>query len=286
MTLTVVLFDRAALITHGNWNEPLCQLLLELYKYNTAVIDISAEQSCFHYDPADCLLIADCEETIQWAEEYDLAILGYEPEGKERNITSRLPLIVEGFEEVDFYFLERVYQRYHNLPWTAVETARCILREITPEDLEDLYELYSPPEMTHYMEGLHEKREDEETYTRAYIENIYRFYGYGLWVVIEKETGRLIGRAGVEQRQEEGELLLELGYCIAVDKQREGFATEVCLGVLDYAKEALDFDRVYCFIQRENTVSVHLAEKLGFRWERSVIQNEKEMQRYVKFLQT
>ena len=57
--------------------------------------------------------------------------------------------------------------------------------------------MYAEPGMTDYMEGLYEYEEELE-YQKAYIENMYRFYGYGIWLVFEKKTGTLIGRAGVE----------------------------------------------------------------------------------------
>lgn len=72
--------------------------------------------------------------------------------------------------------------------------------------------MYAEPGMTDYMEGLYEYEEELE-YQKAYIENMYRFYGYGMWLVFEKKTGTLIGRAGVEHREElNGDM--ELGYAI------------------------------------------------------------------------
>lgn len=238
---------------------------------------------------ADCLLLADCAETLRLARAWGIAVLGYEPPGQNKggdSFAKDLPMIVEGFEEVDFYFLERMYQRFHHLPWTVIETERCYLREITLEDLDALYQLYEPEEMTRYMEGLYEDRKKEEEYTKAYIEKMYPFYGYGLWLVVEKASGAIIGRAGLGNLEVDGEVQLELGYLIALEKQRQGFGYEVCRGILDYAREATDFKTIHCLIQENNKASIGLAEKLGFCWEKNVICNEKEMQRYAKILQT
>lgn len=290
MPLRAVLIDWARLVEHQNLKEPLKELLLSLYQYKVTVADINAE---LLIPACDCLVIADCEETLQQARIRNAAVLGYQPPEHETGppayeagrIYSQLDYLVEGFEEVDFYFLERIYQRFHQLPWTVIETERCCLREVTLEDLDDLYELYRPCEITRYMDGLYEDREKEEEYTRDYIRYMYRFYGYGLWVVIEKSSGHLIGRAGLGHLEVEGKTELELGYAIAVEKQRKGFATEVCQGILTYAGEALGASGIYCLIQKENEISIHLAEKLGFQWEKSVISNGKEMQRYSKILQ-
>lgn len=289
MPLKAVLIDREKLIAHGSFTEPLKELLLGLHQYGTAVIDIGRMQPLDIEIPyADSLVIADCEATVQQAKEWNAAVLGYQPPTiqEEMVITSQLDMLVEGFEEVDFYFLERMYQRFHQLPWTVIETERCYLREETLEDLDDLYELYRPEEITRYLDGLYEDRKKEEEYTKAYIENMYRFYGYGLWLVIEKATGKLIGRAGLSLLEVEEEVCLEMGYLIGLERQNQGYATEVCEGIIKYAKEALEADKIYCLIQQENTISVHLAEKLGFIWDKSVISGGKEMQRYLKILQT
>ena len=194
-------------------------------------------------------------------------------------------MLVEGFDEVDFFFLERIYQRQHGIPWTVIETDRCFLREMTLEDLDDLYRLYQDPEITQYMEGLYEDREKEEEYTKAYINNMYHFYGYGMWLVIEKETGKIMGRAGLNNIDLHGEPALEMGYMIGKNYQNQGYATEVCDGILQYAAEATEFEMINCLIQKENVKSVHVVEKLDFTWKEEVEIQEKTMQRYTKTLQ-
>lgn len=303
MSLKAVLIDKAALISHGNWNEPLQKLLLGLRQYGAAVIDIShignpyidagdansgdkeivQDKIKSHgLSFRDCLMIADCQAAIQRAKAWNTAVLGYQSEADHESVLSDLDLIVEGFDEVDFQFLERVYQRFHHLPWTIRETERCILREMTLEDLNDLYEIYKPEEITRYIDGLHENCKEEEEFTKAYIENMYRYYGYGMWVVIEKATGRLIGRAGISHFETKKQIQLELGYMIAQEKQNQGYATEVCRAILGYVKDELRIPSVCCRIQKENLVSIHLAEKLGFHLEKRVKYNEKEMGLYVK----
>lgn len=187
-------------------------------------------------------------------------------------------IYVEGFEEVDASFLQRVYERHHHIPWTILETKRCRVREFSMDDLDALFELYSGEGMTEYIEPLY-PYEQEKEYQQAYIENMYRFYGYGMWIVCDKETGQLIGRAGVEHREElDGEL--ELGYAIGTPYQRKGYAAEVCSAILDYVKNELESSSVCCLIEKGNHVSRKLAEKLGFVFLEEMQLGEKEMQRY------
>jgi len=84
-----------------------------------------------------------------------------------------------------------VYERHFNIPWTILETERCIVRELELSDLDDLFSMYAEPGMTDYMEGLYEYEEELE-YQKAYIENMYRFYGYGMWLPFLKKNGTLI----------------------------------------------------------------------------------------------
>ncbi|MBR5565573.1 MAG: GNAT family N-acetyltransferase [Roseburia sp.] len=195
----------------------------------------------------------------------------------------QVDIIVEGFEEVDYDFFEKIYQRHHNLPWTILETEHLIVRELMLSDIDALFELYSYEGMTDYMEGLYPYEEEYE-YQKAYIENMYRFFGYGMWLVFEKETGRLVGRAGVEHREElEGEL--ELGYAIGTPWQGKGYATEVCKGILVYVREELGFEEICSLVEYKNTASVHLLEKLGFVLEKELILEEINYKKYKKSLE-
>lgn len=156
---------------------------------------------------------------------------------------------------------ERIYERFQGVPWTILKTERCIVREITVEDVDALYEIYKEPFITLYMQDLYENPAQEREYTRRYIDNVYGFYGYGIWIVETKEDGTIIGRAGIEQKEED---CPELGYMIGVPWQRKGYAYEVCQAVIDYAKRELEMRRVISQVRKENEASVRLLKKLGF----------------------
>mgnify|MGYP000122195521 FL=1 len=162
---------------------------------------------------------------------------------------------MESLAELDIEYLERVRRRYNHIPWDIGETDRCLIRELSLSDLPALYELYDKPGMTDYVEPLYDY-ETELEYQKAYIENMYGFYEYGMWLVFSKETGELIGRAGLEHN--------EMGYMIAPELWNRGYATEVCRFIIDYARENTDFEELYCRIDERNEASVRLAKKLGF----------------------
>ena len=228
----------------------------------------------------DILLIAATDTTITLGKEYGIATMAYMNPEIPNQTYSGVDMIVEGFEEVDAFFLEKVYQRYHHIPWTIAETERCVIRELSLDDLDKLFELYADEEITKYTEGLY-PYEEERKFQDAYINNMYRFYGYGMWLVFSKETGELIGRAGLEHREYNGETELELGYVVGTKFQRKGYATEVCKKIIDVAKEITDFSRINCLIEAENEASIGLVEKLGFSYLEDMELDGKPMKRYV-----
>lgn len=197
--------------------------------------------------PTDCIWIVSSKQQKQIADSLGIASVG-EPQCGTR-------YAVESLAELDIEYLERVRRRYNHIPWDIGETERCLIRELSLSDLPALYELYDKPGMTDYVEPLYDY-ETELEYQKAYIENMYAFYEYGMWLVFSKETGKLIGRAGLEHD--------ELGYMIAPELWNQGYATEVCRFIIDYARENTDFEELYCRIDERNEASVRLAKKLGF----------------------
>ena len=246
---------------------------------------LQAILSLHHLSAKECLLIAATDRILSMADGMELASIGYINPTFPRQSLRQPEILIEGFDEVDFYFLEQVYKRKHNIPWTVIETKRCILREMTLDDLDALYGLYHGEGITRYLEPMYEDREKEEAYTRAYIQNMYRFYGYGIWIAMEKSTGNIIGRAGVHNQNVHGEAILELGYIVGKPYQRQGYATELCQGILEFARQETGFSEINCLIEKGNEISIHLAEKLGFSWFEEVENQGKTLQRYKKSLQ-
>lgn len=197
--------------------------------------------------PANYIWIVSNRQQKQIADSLCIASVG-EPQCGTR-------YAVESLAELDIEYLERVRRRYNHIPWDIGETERCLIRELSLSDLPALYELYDKPGMTDFVETLYDY-ETELEYQKAYIENMYGFYEYGMWLVFSKETGKLIGRAGLEHN--------EMGYMIAPEFQNLGYATEVCRFIVDYARKNTDFEELYCRIDEKNVASVRLAKRLGF----------------------
>lgn len=171
---------------------------------------------------------------------------------------------MESLLDIDYEYLERIYQRGKGLPWIIVETERLIIREITKADVPRLYELYADEEITRYMESLYPTLHEEEEYTENYIKNVYHFYGYGIWVLIEKRSGQIIGRAGLEYH--DGFDGLELGFMLGKKYWHKGYAYEACQAILSYGEKELELQSYRALVHVNNEASKRLCEKLGFKY--------------------
>ena len=226
------------------------------------------------------IVISSEQRILTLAAEKNVTAIGYQP--PHSGCFLKADMVVEGFEEIDPAFFLRIYERHFQIPWTITETKRCIIREFSMQDLDALYDMYQEVGMTDYMEALYGYEEERE-YQKAYIENMYRFYGYGMWLVFEKETGELVGRAGIEHSEKlEGEY--ELGYAVRTKYQRQGYAFEACQAIIAYAAMELEIPKLHCMIQKENIKSIKLAEKLGFSFEKELLDEEKTSFDFVKIL--
>lgn len=155
-------------------------------------------------------------------------------------------------------------------PTVVVETERLTLRRFTPEDAADNYRIYTDPENMRFMGRRPDSVEFERYHIRKHIADYYETHGFGLWAVVLKEDGRLIGRCGLLYQQVEGAQEVEVSYLIDRRHWGRGLATEAAREAVRLAFGVYKFPRVVAVINPENVASVRVAEKLGMRYERDV----------------
>ena len=210
-----------------------------------------------------CLILSDVPELVQAFLDngyYVVAVHNFNNKGAS---FPHVPFAVEDFTEIDWHYFIRFWQRYAGIPWHILSTERCKVREMCPEDLNGIYDLYSDKRICQYTEDLFENRIQELNYIKDYVSNAYGYYGYGTWLIEDAFTGKLIGRAGFNHRP--GFDDPEIGFVIKPTYWRHGLAYEVCQAILKYGKEEHGFSRTHAFVRIENEASIKLLEKLGFR---------------------
>ena len=211
--------------------------------------------------PQTFLIVTDRADIAKCSMQHGFAVIGYLHDQNKDASFDGIRYLIEDISGLDARFCELAFCRAHGFPFTVLETERCLIREITIEDVTRLYEIYADPAITSYMETLYPDEAEERSYVRDYIEHVYGFYGYGMWVVINKENGQLIGRAGIEPKED----FAELGYVIAREYQNQGYATEVCRSILAYAADCLSLPEIYAHVHKENAASLRICEKLKFQ---------------------
>lgn len=231
------------------------------------------------YEQESTLFITDkgiILQELKRSGRYVIALL-YEGNGQED--FAGASYAVTDIEELTMDSFDKAYRRMAGLPWTIFETERCIVRETTVADVDEFYRIYAEPSITYYMDKLYDAPEEEKAYTQEYIKRIYGFYGYGMWSIVQKETGRVIGRAGLSWR--EGFDIPEIGFVIEASCQRMGYAYEVCSAIVKYGKEELEFSRIQALVEPGNEASAGLCRKLGLEWEDTVEDGGRVYERFV-----
>lgn len=147
-----------------------------------------------------------------------------------------------------------------------IETERLVLKEINLANLEEMFELYSDPEVLKYTgeSAIGTVTEMAEAIQER-IEN-YRKYGYGRWATFLKEDMQFIGWAGLAYLPEFDEI--DLGYRFFPKFWGKGFATEASIAILDHGFNQLKLDRIIAIALEENQASLRVMEKVGMQFEK------------------
>ncbi|MGB2896989.1 MAG: GNAT family N-acetyltransferase [Anaerolineales bacterium] len=146
-----------------------------------------------------------------------------------------------------------------------LETPRLYLRLMQLSDLDDLLKIFGDSKVMASFDTVPFNREQMENWMQRNIEH-QKSHGYGLFSVILKSEGILIGDCGLEHMEVEGDLATELGYDFQSDYWNQGFATEAASAVRDYAFEKLNLPRLISLIRVGNAASKRVSEKIGMQF--------------------
>jgi RimJ/RimL family protein N-acetyltransferase len=148
------------------------------------------------------------------------------------------------------------------------QTQRTILRMLTMDDLDDVARMFANPRVMKYLGLRAEPITRDET--REILESILRLWenrGYGRMAVVEKESGKLIGVAGLRYFEGDAEVFYQLDEPF----WGKGLATEIACGILKYGFETHDFPRIIAVTRPANEASLRVLEKLGLKFEKGEV---------------
>jgi len=144
---------------------------------------------------------------------------------------------------------------------TLIETARLFLRKMTQNDFGDLCKILQGSEVMHAYEGSFSNEEVQDWLDRQL--NRYRNDGVGLYAVILKKTGEMIGQCGLTIQDIPNKRVFEVGCLFQKAYLHNGYAMEAAIACKNYAFDNLGVNEVYSIVRDSNLASQNVAKRSG-----------------------
>ena len=150
----------------------------------------------------------------------------------------------------------------------VLETARLKLRGHGLPDFISCAARWADPQVTQFIGG--KPLTGEESWARLlrYVGH-WSLLGFGYWVIEEKETGKFVGEVGFADYKRDLQPSLdgipEIGWVLCSQEQGKGYATEAVRAATAWGDVHFLPGKTACIIHPENTLSVRVAEKCGYR---------------------
>ena len=210
--------------------------------------------------PKKCLVIEDSRNGVKAAKAAGMVCIGYENPNSVMQKLNEADYVITDFCGLDCSFTDMVYCHSVNEPWNVLNTNRLSLWEMDDNELEIFYDLISKEDSAVISSSTKEMQEAtllNPAYMKAYTENMYKFYGYGIWAVKQKDSMETVGFAGVDKNG-------YLSYIIKNTQRRKGYCSEALCGIITYLFNDTEIEDVYAQIDENNLASIKVIKKLGF----------------------
>lgn len=157
-----------------------------------------------------------------------------------------------------------VTKLFRNIP--QLETRRLVLRRITREDRDDMFEYASLPCVTEYL--LWDAHPDRRYTARylSYLQSRYRAGDFYDWAVTDRVSGKMIGSCGFADIDFQNDSA-EAGYVINPNYSGHGVATEALVEVIRFGFENLGLNRIEARFMLGNNASLRVMQKAGMTFE-------------------
>jgi [ribosomal protein S5]-alanine N-acetyltransferase len=158
---------------------------------------------------------------------------------------------------------------------SEIWTNRLIIRHLSEEDSPFIFTLLNDPSWIQYIgdKGIKSK-EDAIRYIQTGPMKMYKDYGFGLYAVTLKDSGKPIGLCGLIKRPSFNDI--DLGFAFLPDYRAKGYAYEAAAAVIQYGKENLNLAKIVAITTLDNAKSQKLLVKLGFSFESIVPYGDSE----------
>ncbi|MFZ2112632.1 MAG: GNAT family N-acetyltransferase [Solirubrobacteraceae bacterium] len=140
-----------------------------------------------------------------------------------------------------------------------IETERLVLRRLAMGDLDEFVVLHRDPEVVRFVGALDRTQAKERLQAS---EREWGARGHGLLAVLDRSSGRLLGRVGLRYWPQFREI--EAGWLLRREAWGHGYATEAVRACVDWGFATLPVPYITAMIHPENTRSTRVAQRLGF----------------------
>jgi len=151
-----------------------------------------------------------------------------------------------------------------------LETERLLLRPLTLDDSDFILELLNTEGWIKYIGDRNIKTNEQ---ARNYLENgplkSYQTNGFGLSLVQLKTSNKSIGMCGLIKRDYLDHV--DIGFAFLPDYTGMGYAYEVAKRTIQYAINELQKENILAITLPENSSSIKLLEKIGFKYDKNFI---------------
>jgi RimJ/RimL family protein N-acetyltransferase len=149
-----------------------------------------------------------------------------------------------------------------------LETERLVLRRLTDDDIDPLFDLDSDPDVMRYLTGgvPHTREFIVRKALPHYLSFYERYTDFGFWAAVERSSGAFIGWFHFRPFKENPEEI-ELGYRLKKAHWGRGLATEGSRALIEKGFLELGVQTVVATTMAVNHRSRHVMEKLGMRLE-------------------
>lgn len=163
---------------------------------------------------------------------------------------------------------------------TEIQTERLILRKMKLSDSASLFNIWSDPEVTKFM-NINSFTEESQAVEMIKILNNLSLESKAIrYSIIELESNRIIGSCGYNSI-DSSNAKAEIGYDISKDYWGKGYAPEAIQSLMDYAFNTLNFNRIEAKVEPENNNSIRVLQKLNYTFEGTMRKSEKSKGKFI-----
>ena len=157
-----------------------------------------------------------------------------------------------------------------------LQTQRLSLREMEPGDAAFIVEQLTDPS---FLANIGDRGVHDLDSAYAYIDRWRANYvrdGHGLWLVELRDTGEVVGMAGIVRRDTLPSP--DIGYALLPQHRSKGYAVEACAAVRDHAIQALGLPELLAIVSPANAASVKVLERIGLTFRDTVRMGKEDLQ--------